>query len=377
MGPDVAPHKKRARALNGFVSMVAALLLAVTAAGCGSDSESGDDGGSGGGDKIAFLLPESKTARYEAQDRPYFTDKVADLCPDCEVLYSNAESDPNKQKQQVEAAITRGVKALVIDPVDVEAAASAVKQATDAGIPVLSYARLVQNTPVDAFISVETYRGGQQQAEAMMEKMTAAGISKPRIIMINGSPTDSNAPPFKEGAHSVFDPAGVEVVREFDTPDWDPDQAQQEMEQAITALGPDGFDGVYVCNDGMASGAIAAMKAANIDPSTKFVTGQDAEVAALQRIVAGEQFMTLYQPIKSIAETAAEMAVDMAAGKEPSGLNTEVDNGSAEKIPAVLMDMTVVEVDNIKDTVVAEKFATVDQICTGPYAEACKENGLT
>jgi D-xylose transport system substrate-binding protein len=372
----VAPRSKRARALNGFVATVAALLLAVTAAGCGNNSDSGDGGGGSDGNKIALLLPESKTARYEAQDRPYFTDKVADLCPDCEVVYSNAEGDANKQKQQVEAALTRGVKALVIDAVDTEAAASAVKQATDAGIPVLSYARLIQGAKLDAFISVETYRGGQQQAEAMMEKMTAAGITKPRIIMINGSPTDSNAPPFKEGAHSVFDPAGVEVVREFDTPDWDPDKAQQEMEQAITALGADGFDGVYVCNDGMASGAIAAMKAANIDPSTKFVTGQDAEVAALQRIVVGEQFMTLYQPIKDIAETAAQMAVDMAEGKKPSGLTTEVDNGSESKIPAILKDMTVVEVDNIKDTVVAEKFATVEQICTEPYAEACKANGL-
>jgi D-xylose transport system substrate-binding protein len=369
----VAPHGKR-RALQGLVVALAALLV-VGAAGCSSGSGSG--GSSASGPKIAFLLPENKTARYEAADRPYFTDKVKALCSDCQVLYSNAEGDATKQKQQVEAAITRGVKALVIDAVDTKAAASAVSEAKQAGIPVLSYARLVQGAPVDAFISVETYKGGQQQAQSMLDALKAAGKTNPRIVMINGSPTDSNAPPFKQGAHSVFDPAGAQVVREFDTPNWDPDTAQQEMEQAITALGPDGFDAVYVCNDGMASGVIAALKAANIDPSTKFVTGQDAEVAALQRIVAGEQYMTLYQPIKAIAESAAQMAVDMANGKKPSGTTTTVDNGSGSDVPAILHEMTVVKKDNIKDTVIAEHFTTVDQICTSAYADACKAAGLT
>jgi D-xylose transport system substrate-binding protein len=368
----VAPHGKR-RALQGLVAAIAALLV-VGAAGCSSGSGSG--GSSASGPKIAFLLPENKTARYEAADRPYFTDKVKSLCSDCQVLYSNAEGDASKQKQQVEAAITRGVKALVIDAVDTKAAASAVTEAKQAGIPVLSYARLVEGAPVDAFISVETYKGGQQQAQSMLDALKAAGKTNPRIVMINGSPTDSNAPPFKQGAHNIFDAAGVQVVREFDTPNWDPDVAQQEMEQAITALGPDGFDAVYVCNDGMASGVIAALKAADIDPSTKFVTGQDAEVAALQRIVDGEQFMTLYQPIKKIAETAAQMAVDMAQGKKPTGTTTTVDNGSGTPVPALLHEMTVVTKDNIKDTVVAEHFTTVDQICTAPYAEDCKAAGL-
>jgi D-xylose transport system substrate-binding protein len=363
-----------------LVAAVGVVLLA-TAAGCssgsGSASSSSSGGGSTAGAKIAFLLPESKTARYEAADRPYFTDKVKSLCSGCEVLYSNAEGDPNKQKQQVEAAITKGAKVLVIDATDTKAAASGVAEAKQAGIPVLSYARLIEGTPVDAFISVQTYRGGQQQAQSMLDALKAQGKTKPRIVMINGSPTDSNAPPFKQGAHNIFDAAGAQVVREYDTPNWDPDVAQQEMEQAITALGPTGFDAVYVCNDGMASGAIAALKAANIDPKTKVVTGQDAEVAALQRIVADDQYMTLYQPIKKIAESAAEMAVDMAHGKKPSGTTTTVDNGSGTKVPAVLHEMTVVTKGNIKDTVIAEHFTTVDQICTPAYAEACKAAGLT
>ena len=113
--------------------------------------------------------------------------------------------------------------------------------------------------------------------------------------MINGAPTDNNAKLFKEGAHSVLDGSGVKIAEEYDTPDWSPDKAQTEMEQAITALGKNGFVGVYAANDGTAGGAIAAMKGAGIDPKTRPTTGQDAELAAIQRILVGEQYMTVYK----------------------------------------------------------------------------------
>ena len=135
--------------------------------------------------------------------------------------------------------------------------------------------------------------------------------------MINGAPTDSNAKPYKDGATEVLEERGAEVVKSFDTPDWSPDKAQQEMESSITDLGKGGFDAVYVANDGMAGGAIAALKGSDIDPASRFVTGQDAELAGIQRILIGEQLMTVYQPIIQIAETAAEIAVPIAQGEEP------------------------------------------------------------
>lgn len=355
-----------------LIGMVATVVLAA----CGDDEGTSGSGDSSGG-TIAFLLPESKTARYEAADRPYFEDKISELCSDCEILYSNAQGDPAKQQQQVEAAITRGAKVLVIDPVDVKAAASSVSQAKAAGIPVVSYARLVSGAPVDYFVSVDSYVGGQQQAQAMLDALKDAGKTKPKIVMINGSPTDSNAAPFKQGAHSVFDPAGVQVVREFDTPNWNPEEAQREMEQAITSVGKDGFDAVYVTNDGMAAGVIAALRGADIDPASRFVSGMDAEVAALQRIVAGDQLMSLYQPIKLTADTAAELAIALLRDTEPSGVDTtELDNG-AGKVPSVLLDTVVVTKDNIKETVLVDKFTTAEQICTDTYAEACQAVGLT
>jgi D-xylose transport system substrate-binding protein len=149
------------------------------------------------------------------------------------------------------------------------------------------------------------------------------------------------------------------------------------MEQSITSLGNDGFVGVYAANDGTAGGAIAAMKSAGIDPSTRPTTGQDAELAAIQRILVDEQYMTVYKAIKPEAEAAAQLAVALVRGEDPpSGLvNGEVDNGM-EQVPSVLLTPVAVTKDNIQDTVVKDGFWTADQICTGRYAQACQQAGI-
>lgn len=328
--------------------------------------------------KIALLLPETKTARYETQDKPNFEAKVKALCPSCEIIYSNADQDASQQQQQAEAAITQGANVLVLDPVDSDAAGVIAKDAKAAGIPVISYDRLIKGgASVDYYISFDNAKVGELQAQALLDKLTAMGDQNGTIVMINGSPTDNNATLFKQGAHSVFDNSGLTIGKEYDTPDWSPDQAQTEMDQAITALGADGFVGVYAANDGTAGGAIAAMKAAGIDPSTRPITGQDAELAAIQRILAGEQYMTVYKAIKPEAEAAAELAVDLATGKTvPSDMvNNTVNNGTMD-VPSILLTPVAVTVDNIKDTVVADGFWTVDQICTADYTTACKTAGL-
>ena len=359
--------------------VVAAVVLLI--AGCSTTKDSGEGGGGGqSGDKvIALLLPETKTTRYEAQDRPNFERRVKELCPDCKVIYSNADQDPAKQQDQAESAITNGAKVIVISAVDVKSASSIAARAKQSQVGMISYGRLISDADLDYYVSIDPFKVGQQQGESLLKALKDKGKDKPSVVMINGAPTDSNAGPYKKGAHSILDPAGVKVVKEYDTPDWSPDKAQQEMEQAITAAGNGGFDGVYVANDGMASGAIAALKGAKIDPASRPVTGQDAELAAVQRILIGEQLMTVYQPIKKIAETSAELAVDMVNGKsaEAAALATsKVDNGK-EQVPSVLLDTIAVTKDNIKDTVVAEGFLKADQICSGPAAAACAEAGLS
>ncbi|MET0206528.1 MAG: sugar ABC transporter substrate-binding protein [Thermoleophilaceae bacterium] len=367
--------------LSVFVAFVVALLAAATFAACGDDDDDGGDGGGGGGGgegaKVALLLPETKTTRYEKQDRPNFERRVKELCPDCEVLYSNADQDPAKQQQQAEAAITQGAKVIVISAVDVASAATIVQRAKQSDVKVIAYGRLIPDAEIDYYVSIDPFKVGQQQAEVQMDALDEAGTKNPRVVMINGAPTDSNAKPYKDGAREVLEERGAKIVKAYDTPDWSPDKAQQQMEQSITALGKDGFDAVYSANDGMAGGAIAALKGSNIDPASRYVTGQDAELAGIQRILIGEQLMTVYQPINDIAETSAELAVPIAQGKEPpADLATEkVDNG-AKQVPSVLLDTISVVPDNIESTVVKEDFLEVGDICTGPYADACKEVGL-
>ena len=371
-----------------WVSVIAAAALTFGVAACGSDdNDNSSSGGSGttaasssGGKsgKIALLLPESKTARYESQDRPNFERKLKELCPDCEEIYSNADQDASKQQQQAEAALTQGAKVLVLDPVDAASAASIVTRASQSKVPVISYDRLISDAKVDYYISYDNAKVGKLQATSLTDKLKEDGKSSGPLVMINGAPTDNNAKLFKEGAHSVIDDSGYKVAKEYDTPDWSPDKAQSEMEQAITALGKTGFVGVYAANDGNAGGAIAAMKSNGVDPKKIPVTGQDAELAGIQRIVAGEQYMTVYKAIKPEAEAAATLAVALLRGEDaPSGLvNTKTANGSAGDVPSVIMDPVAVTVDNINDTIIKDKFWTAAQICTGQYAAGCKSAGI-
>jgi len=366
------------RAVRLTVVLSALMLLA---AACATTDEGGGGGGGGGGEKkIALLLPETKTTRYEAQDRPLFEAKVKALCSDCEIIYSNADQKADQQQNQADAALTNGAKVMVLDPVDSASAASIVSKAKAQNIPVISYDRLITGADIDYYISFDNEQVGKLQAESLVEKLKQDGESG-SLVMINGAPTDNNAKLFKQGAHSVLDDSGFKIGKEFDTPDWSPDQAQNEMEQSITALGKTGFVGVYAANDGTAGGAIAAMKGAGIDPSTRPVTGQDAELAAVQRILDGEQYMTVYKAIKPEAEQAAELAVNLVNGDRAAAdaLAKQKVNNDQKDVPSIILTPIAVTKANAKETVgkmVADGFLKADQICAGPAASACQQVGI-
>ncbi|HEU4411933.1 MAG TPA: sugar ABC transporter substrate-binding protein [Polyangiaceae bacterium] len=357
-----------------------AFLWAVAAAGLGCGGEKAEPGGSPGAATaagappsaaIALLLPESKTARYESHDRPTFERRVRELCAGCKVIYSNADQDAAKQQGQAEAALTNGAKVLVLDPVDSAAAAAIVARAKQSKVPVVSYDRLIVNADVDYYVSFDNEKVGKLQGQALVDRLAPSGKKGP-IVMINGAPTDSNAKLFKAGAHATIDAGGLAIGAEYDTPDWSPDKAQQQMEQALTRLGKDKVVGVYAANDGTAGGAIAALKAAGVKPLPP-VTGQDAELAAIQRIVAGEQFMTVYKAIKPEAEAAAELAVALAKGEgAPAGkVNGAVNNGRKD-VPSILLTPVVVTRETVKATVVADGFWRAEQVCVGDYRAACE-----
>ncbi|MBC7977475.1 MAG: substrate-binding domain-containing protein [Myxococcales bacterium] len=373
-----APGCKKANKDAGQTGTTGTTGSAAGSAGTMAGSDTAAKPAAGG--SIALLLPESQTSRYESADRPFFEAKFKELCPGVEVVYSNANQVASDQQQQAEAAIARGVKVIVLDPVDGDAAGAVVNNAKAKNIPVISYDRLIKggSTP-DYYVSFDNERVGKLQAEALLERLTELKIAKPRITMINGSPTDNNATLFKSGAHSVFD-GKVTVVKEDAAANWKPEEAQQLMEQFIAAVGKDGFDAAYQANDGTSGGAIAAMKAAGIDPKKKPTVGQDAEVAAIQRILSGEQYATVYKRIQPQAEQTAALACALFKGEQPAAdlVNGKVNNGTAD-IPSVLLVPVAVSAagskatQSVADTVVKDKFYgadTVATICKG-YEAAC------
>ncbi len=359
---------------------VAAGTMAVSLAACGSAKESGDKKDNatgavkGGAIKVGLLLPENQTARYEKFDKPLIEKAVKDLTAGKgEVVYANAKQDATTQNSQVDTMITNKVNVLIIDAVDSKAIAGSVKKAKEAGIPVVAYDRLAEG-PIDAYTSFDNEEVGKVQGKALLEAL-GAKAKDGQIVMMNGSVTDPNAALFKKGAHSVLD-GNVNVGKEYDTVEWKPENANTNMAAALSALGKDKVIGVYSANDGMAGGIITALKAAGVSPLPP-VTGQDAELAGVQRIVAGEQFMSVYKPYAPEAEAAAKMAVALAKGESIATTATaRVDSPTTKGVPSLLIPVVSLTKANVKDTVVRDNVYTVDEICTDKYAAACAAIGL-
>lgn len=353
---------------------ISALAVSVAACGKAGDSNSGSDSSSSGsGSKsIGLLLPDNVTARYEKFDKPYFVDKVKELCSDCTVSYANAAADPAKQAQQMSSMVTKGVKVIVVSAQDSAAIKSSIASAVSKGVKVVAYDRLAQG-PVSAYVSFDNVKVGELQGQALLDALGSKASAKSKVVMINGDDADPNAGQFKEGAHKVLD-GKVDIAYE-QSGLWKDTVAAQKMSAAITQLGAKNIAGVYAANDGMAGGIANTLKGAGI--SSIPLTGQDAELAAIQRIVAGTQSSTVYKAYKPEADTAAELAVNLLQGKDIKSLaDTTVTSGSGDKVQAKLLTPVSVTVKNIKDTVVKDGLYKVTDICTADYAAACKKAGL-
>jgi len=363
-------------------SAVPVLLLGLAVAACGGGGNGNGSATASGGSakkiKIALLLPEHSTARYETQDRPHFENTVKSLCPNCSVVYENANQDASEQQSQADSVLTQGIDAMVLDPVDATSASTIVAKAKAQKVPVISYDRLVSNADLAAYISFDNERVGRLQATTLEKKLAQDGNPKGPIVMINGDPTDSNAHLFKEGASSVFSEDGVRIAKAYDTPGYTAANAQNEMQQAITALGNDGFAGIYDANDGIASGAITAMKEAGINPASRPTTGQDAEIDGIQRILAGQQYMTVYKAVKTEAQDAARLAVPLAKGQAlPASLINQHTKSGTTSIPSTILTPVAVTKANVASTVIKDGFWTPAQVCTSAFASACKTAGIT
>ncbi|WP_327706153.1 substrate-binding domain-containing protein [Streptomyces decoyicus] len=353
------------RALTGAM----ALSLAAPLAACGSEQQ---DAGAGK-DSIGLLLPESKAARYEKFDRRIISSRIASLCLECKLDYHNAEQQVDVQKRQFDALVDKGVKVIILDPVDAAAVKGWVDSAAKKGVKVIAYDRLAEGD-VAAYVSYDNEKIGRLQGQGILAALGSRAATSD-VVMMNGSPTDPNAPSYKKGAHAVLDGKVHKIVYEKSIPDWSAKAAKKEMTDVINAEGAEGFDAVYSANDGMAGGIAAALKSAGLKNVP--LGGQDAELPALQRLVAGTQSFTIYKEVRPEAETAAEIAFRLLRGKSIKSLtSTTADNSSKSGIPAKLFKAQIVTRKNMKGTVVRDGTVRTDLLCAGDLAADCKSLGL-
>ncbi|MEV1011556.1 substrate-binding domain-containing protein [Streptomyces sp. NPDC049881] len=347
----------------GLCALVLVVTGAVFAAGADRDASEG---------AIALLLPEVETARYETTDRPTFMGIVDQRCPGCEVYYANADQNAATQQQQAESMLARGADVLVLDAVDAVAAVSIVQEAKRYGVPVIAYDRFIADADVEYYVSFDSELIGYLQGTALVAAVEERGPRQdgrpPGVLLVDGSPTDPNSAELAAGVRRALEGEGIEVLAQYDTPDWSPDRATDWVESRLTEFG-DRVDGVYAANDGIAGGAVAAMKAAGFDPVPP-VTGQDGELAAAQRIISGDQYMTVYKATTEQARTAAELAVRVLRGEEPR--TTAVIDG----VPSMLLAPRAVGARDVHHVLVAGGVYSVDEICTEAYRAACDRAGL-
>ncbi|KUL28314.1 sugar ABC transporter substrate-binding protein [Streptomyces regalis] len=362
-----------------MVVAASASALSLTACGVVDGLGGGDSSASpkkGDDITVGLLLPDKDTARFEKFDYPLIKREVASLTNDKgKVVYANAEASVDKQSQQFQQMIDDQVDVILVDALDSKAIASDVQKAKDAGIPVIAYDRLAEG-PIDAYVSHDNELVGEVQGRALLGELGSKAASS-KVVMMNGDPGDPNTARFKEGALGELE-GEVDIVKRYDTAKWAPEAAKKNMESAIASVGLNDIAAVYSANDGMAGAVIEALKDAG---ATKIppVTGQDANLDAIQRIVAGEQYMTVYKPFLTEAVNAAEMAVYKIQGRAlqfDALTQDSVDSPTQDDIPAQLVSVVAVTKDNIKETVVRDGVYTVKQICTAEYAADCAAIGL-
>ncbi|NHZ82129.1 D-xylose ABC transporter substrate-binding protein [Massilia sp. CCM 8695] len=303
--------------------------------------------------KIGFSIDDLRLERW-ARDRDYFVAAADKL--GAKVFVQSADASEQKQIAQIENLISRGVDALVIVPYNATVLNNAIKEAKKANIKVISYDRLVLNADVDAYISFDNKAVGEMQA---------AGVVKVRpkgnYYLLGGAPTDNNAKVLREGQMAVLQPlvdkGDIKIVGKQWVKDWSPSEALAIVENALTANN-NKIDGIVASNDATAGGAIQALASQKLDGKVP-VSGQDSDIAAVRRVLAGSQAMTVYKPLKLLAGEAAKLAVQLVRNEKPA-FNGEYDNGF-KKVKTILLKPTALTKENI-NLLVTDGFYTQAQI---------------
>jgi len=366
--------------------------LALVAAGCGGD----DDGGTAAGEgSIWVLLPDSATsARWETDDRRFFEEAFDEAGVDYTIV--NAEGDAATQQSQTEQAIADGASVILLVSNDTGSGGAMIEQAKAAGVKVVEYDRFnTGSSGGDAYVSFDNVKVGATMAEVVEPAIDALGLDKPRVVMLNGGEEDNNSFLFRDGYAATVearaDAGDWEIAADQHVPGWDNQEALKVMEQILVAE-QNKVDAVFAANDGLAQSTISALEAAGLDPTKIPISGQDATVAGIQNVLLGKQTMSVYKPIEAEAKVAAAIALALRAGEDLATVESEyeftiIGIGSADGkptegsegegiVPYIALVPIGVTVDNLADTVIADGFRTVEELCAGDVAQTdfCKEN---
>jgi D-xylose transport system substrate-binding protein len=342
--------------MNRRFSLIALLLLAVSCSK--STPDAGTDKGSEAGKKkltIGFSMDTLKEERWQ-RDRDLFKAKVEQLGG--QVLVQAANGDDALQNSQAENLLTQGVDVLVVVPHNAKTTATIVASAHKLGIPVIAYDRLILDADLDLYVSFDNIRVGELQAEYLVKRHPTGNY-----VLIGGAPTDNNARLFRDGQMKILQPfidkGDIKIVADQWAKDWQPVEGLKIMENALTK-NDNKVDAVVASNDGLAGAAIQALGEQKLAGKVG-ASGQDAELSACQRIAAGTQSMTVYKPIKVLAEKAAEIAVRLAK-KQPVGEATRPVNNGKKDVPSVLLAPVAVDKDNLASTIVADGYQKLEEV---------------
>jgi D-xylose transport system substrate-binding protein len=303
--------------------------------------------------KIGFSIDDLRVERW-TRDRDFFTQAAEQL--GAKVYVQSADASEQRQMAQIENLISRGVDVLVIVPYNATVLNNTIREAKKAKIKVISYDRLILNADVDAYISFDNKAVGEMQAQSLVQVKP-----KGNYYLLGGAPTDNNAKILREGQMTVLQPlidkGNIKVVGKQWVKDWSSAEAMSIVENALTA-NANKIDAVVASNDGTAGGAIQALAAQKLAGKVA-VSGQDADLAAVRRVIGGTQTMTVYKPLKQIASSAAKLAVQLVRGEKPA-YNAQLDNGF-KKVDSLLLKPVLLNKSNV-DLVVKDGFYTPAQI---------------
>ena len=364
---------------------MAAAALAATAlllAACGGD-DSGSSSGSGSGSgsssgKVGVILPDASTSpRWESNDRPLL--KAAFDKAGLQSDIQNANGDKSKFGTICDSMINSGVNVLLIVNLDSDSGSACLKKAQTAGVKTIDYDRLTLGGGASYYVSFDNVGVGKLMGEGLQKCLTNEGKTSANIVYINGDPTDNNAALFKQGYAEALKPAldsGKYKLVGDQTGKWDATVAGTAFEQLYTQNGGK-IDGIVSANDTMAGGIIARLKANNLAGKVP-ITGQDASVAGLQAILAGQQCMTVYKAVKKEADAASALAIALIKGQDTSSIvNGSVKDTVLNKdVPSALETPVSIFKANVKD-VIDDGYQKASDVCTAAYASACQAAGIS